>query len=137
MGRFPTTTLGGEAAAILTLNLAEFKTPVTGTPVHVLKVQTPIPRDMNYFIHGDIPANQELIVDPKKAVLKFNANPLLIENERIVSNQTMAFYATLTTGFAKLFRDASLIMDKSLAFASGNGFPSYMDIDPLQNVTID
>ena len=136
MGRFPTTMIGGEAAAILTLNLTEFKTPVTGAPLHQLKVHTPIPKDANYFIHGDVPASQEIILDPNKAIIKFNAQPLLVESEKIVSNQTEAFYATLTTGFAKMFRDASMIMDASKAFSS-YGFPSYMDVDPLQNVTID
>jgi len=53
--------------------------------------------------------------------------PLMVESERIVSNQTEAFYASFTLGFAKMFTDACLILDKSKAF-SGYGFPAAMDI---------
>jgi len=136
MGRNFNTIVGGEAAAIKTLNLSEFKDRKSGTTDATLNLQTPVPNSASYYVHGNIPASQELMVDSRYALMKFNVIPLLIESERIVSNQTEAFYATLTTGFGKLFRDASLIMDESILF-SGNGFPAYMDVDAYQNVTID
>jgi len=136
MGRLPNTIIGGEDAALATLDLTEFKTPVVGVPAETLIMKTPIPQSTNYYIHGNIPTNQEIILDPSNALIKFNAQPLLVESERIVSNQTEAFYASLTTGFAKIFRDSTIIMDSSKAF-SGYGFPSYMDITALENVTID
>lgn len=135
IGRMPNTMIGGEAEALLTLNLTEFKTPVSGTPMNKLSVKTPVPSNTNYFIHGNIPANQEIILDPKAGVIKFNGWPLKVESERIVSNQTEAFYVSLQTGFAKMFRDAAIVMDRSLAFASA-GFPTYLDADSAQNVTI-
>lgn len=137
MGRLPNTILGGETAALETLDLAEFKTRQSSGPtVATINLKTPIPTSMNYFIHGNIPANQEVIMDPSSTLIKFNAQPLLVESEKIVSNQTEAFYATLTSGFAKLFRDAAIVMDASLAFGS-YGFPTYMDVDPFQNITIE
>jgi hypothetical protein len=137
MGRIPTTILGGKDAAIDTLDLTEFKTRQNAGPtVATINLKTPVPTSMNYFIHGNIPTKQEIILDPTSCLIKFNAQPLLVESEKIVSNQTEAFYATLTSGFAKLFRDAAVIMDSSLAF-SGNGFPTYMDVDPFQNITIE
>lgn len=136
MGRAANTIIGGEAAALATLNLTEFKTRNAGTPDAKLVLKTPVPNSTNYFIHGNVPATQQIIMDPGSALIKFNAQPLKVESERIVSNQTEAFYATLTTGFAKLFRDSAIIVDDDLAFAS-YGFPTYLDVDPLQNVTID
>lgn len=137
MGRIPNTILGGENAALDTLDLPEFKTRQNSGPVQtIINLKTPIPASMNYFIHGNIPANQEIIMDPSSTIIKFNAQPLLVESEKIVSNQTEAFYATLTSGFAKLFRDAAIIMDSSLLY-SDYGFPSYMDVDPFQNITIE
>lgn len=137
MGRLPNTILGGETAALDTLDLAEFKKSAnSAAPLANINLKTPIPTNMSYFIHGNIPANQEIIMDPSATLIKFNAQPLLVESEKIVSNQTEAFYATLTSGFAKLFRDAAIIMDSSLAF-SGYPFPSYMDVDPFQNITIE
>lgn len=52
----------------------------------------------------------------------------MLESERIVSNQTEATYATLTTGFSKMYQDAAILLDASKAFTD-NGFPDYMDID--------
>ena len=88
-----------------------------------------------YITHKNI-ADQEIILDKDAAIIKFNGFPLKVESERIVSNQTEAFYASLQTGFAKMFRDGAMIIDSTLDFAS-NGFPSYMDVDAAQNVVIE
>tara|TARA_R110000772_G_scaffold156551_1_gene267687 strand:- start:614 stop:1729 length:1116 start_codon:yes stop_codon:yes gene_type:complete len=142
LGRKATTIIGGEDAALDTLDLAEFKSNnfggvgAAGVPTSTaLDFKTPIPAKSNYWVHGNVPANQEIILDPAAALIKFNAQPLMIESEKVVSNQTNAFYATLTTGFAKLFTDSAVIMDKSLLF-SGNGFPAQMDPAVQENVII-
>lgn len=140
MGRNFGTIIGGENAAMDTLDLPEFKTnnfggtAAAGVPTTTaLNFQSPLPSSAKYFVHGNVPANQEILVDPSAALIKLNAQPLLVESEKIVSNQTEAFYASLTTGFFKVFRDAALIMDKSVAFTS---FPSYMDVDSLEAVDL-
>lgn len=136
IGRTPNSILGGEDMALDTLNLPEFRTPVLGSPQEKLILKSPVPRSTNFYVHGNINANQAIIVDPTAAMVKFNGWPMKVESERIVSNQTESFYVTLQTGFAKLFRDASLIVQRNLAFA-GNGFPAWMDVDQAQNVVID
>lgn len=137
IGRIPTTIIGGETTALETLDMAEFKNKdQTGTSRGNLNMKTPVPNTANYYVHGSVPANQQIFVDPSSAVIKFNAQPLLVESEKIVSNQTEAVYATLTTGFATAFRDGRVILDDSLN-VSTNDFPSWMDIDPLEQVTID
>lgn len=136
IGRVPDTMVGGEDMALVTLNLDEFKTYVSGAPRESLVLKTPVPQRSNYFVHGNIPASQQLIVDPKGGLIKFNGWPLKVESERIVSNQTEAFYVSLQTGFAKMFRDSIIIVDKSKAFAS-YGFPTWMELDALQNVVIE
>lgn len=133
IGRTPFAMIGGEDSAIDTLNMAEFKTREVGTPLKTLDLRTPLPQTSAYFVHGVMPTNQQLVIDRTAAVIKYNAQPLLVEEEKIVSNQTVATYASLTTGFGILYRDARVIIDKSLTFA-GNGFPSWMDVDPLENV---
>lgn len=140
IARTPSVIVGGETAAIDTLNLAEFKNPVQGSPLSKIDLQTPLPNTSKYFVHGNVPASQELIIDPARAMVKFNAQPLLVESEKIVSNQTEAFYASLTTGFAKLFRDACVVLDSSQAWASKNFTTSgntFMDVDTAQNVVIE
>lgn len=140
MGRKLNTIVGGEGAALETLDMDEFKDRHSGTTDHKLVLKTPVPKDANYFIHGNVPDNQEILVDPNYALVKFNVIPLLIESEKIVSNQTEAFYASLTLGFGKLFKDAAIILDKTKLFEdpiqpeNSYGFPDFMDVDSYNNV---
>lgn len=140
IGRLPNVIIGGEAAALQTLDLPEFKTNINGgaqpagVPTSsIMNLKTPIPRNSSYYIHGNVPTGQEIIMDSSSTLIKFNAQPLLVESEKIVSNQTTAFYASLTTGFAKLFRDSAVLVDSSLNISAAP-FPAYMDVDPLENV---
>ncbi len=136
MGRVPTTMIGGEAIAIDTLDLTEFKTPVQGAPRETLVLKSPVPNRTDFYVHGNVPADQLITLDPSSSIIKFNGWPLKVESERIVSNQTEAFYVTLQTGFAKLFTDAALVIDRSQTIVDAP-LPSAMDVDPYQNVTID
>ncbi|MAO08121.1 MAG: phage major capsid protein [Alteromonas sp.] len=136
LGRNLTTLIGGEEAALETLDMDEFKKRESGTTKANLNLRTPVPRNADYFVHGNVPADQEIMLDPRFALVKYNVQPLLIESDKIVSNQTEEFYASLTLGFGKLFRDAAVVLDKSVAFAD-NGFPAYMDKDPYQDVKIE
>lgn len=141
LGRRPNTIIGGENSALGTLDLAEFKTNQFGkNPAGIpsssnLTLMTPVPANSNYFIHGNVPANKEIILDPKSCLLKLNAQPLLVESEKIVSNQTMAWYATLTTGFAKLYTDSALILNAADTIVN-LPFPAAMDVDAQENVVI-
>lgn len=143
LGRAPDSIIAGEDMALTTLNLTEFKTNSLGgtSPSGVpsatnMQLQTPIPNTTKYYIHGSMPADQQMIVDSSAAIIKYNSQPLLVESEKIVSNQTEATYATLTTGFGIVFRDARVVVDETLDISS-NGFPDYMDVDALEQVTFE
>lgn len=129
MGRNFTTMIGDEEAAIDLLDLPEFKDRQLGSPMATLDLKTPVPNKANFYIHPGIPDNSVMMLDQKAALIKLTAKQLMLESERIVSNQTEAIYASLTTGFAKMYRDAALLLDGTKAFTS-NGFPDYMNIDP-------
>lgn len=133
MGRNFKSLVSGEDVAMDILDLDEFKLRRQGTPDMKLDLKTPVPSQADFFIHGGISANQLLFVDPRFALIKLNAQALMLESERIVSNQTEATYASLTTGFSKMYVDAAVLLDGSKAYSS-YGFPSSMDIDTfLQN----
>lgn len=140
IGRNFTTLVADEEAAVNVLNLPQFSNWTvmpnyrTQSPVHKMNLRTPIPQSSDFLIHGNIPDSDILLVDKSSAMVKLNSQALMVESERIVSNQTEAIYASLTTGFAKLFRDAAIILDPSVQFS---GFPTYMDIDPLKNVGLE
>lgn len=135
MGRTPSVMIGGENMALRTLMFEEFRKYVVGSPREKLTIKTPIPANTNYFVHGNVPANSEIILDPNSSLIKMNVQPLMVESEKIVSNQTEAFYVSMTLGFAKLFRESAILLDQSKAFSSF-GFPTYMNVDALQNVDI-
>lgn len=129
MGRNFSTMIGGEDMAIEILDLPEFKTRYSGTTEATLNLKTPVPKNADFFIHSGAPASSSLMVDKSSALIKLTAKALSVESERIVSNQTSAMYASMTTGFSKMYQDACIVLDSTKAFSS-YGFPSYMDIDP-------
>lgn len=136
LGRNFRTMIGDETEALNILDLPEFKIRMYGTPQATLNLKTPVPNNADFFIHPGVPDNNVLMVDPRAALIKLTARQLLLESERIVSNQTQAIYATITTGFSKMYKDAAILVDSTKEFAN-NGFPDYMDIDPYLQVNIE
>lgn len=135
LGRNFNNMIGGEDQAIDLLDLPEFKTRQSGTTQATLNVKSPVPNSANLWIHPGTPENQLLMIDKSAAMIKLNAKALMMESERIVSNQTEALYASLTTGFSKMYQDAAILLDSSQPFSS-KGFPEYMNIDPFLSVNL-
>ncbi len=136
MGRNFRTMVGSETSAIDILDLPEFKNRQAGTTQATLNLRTPIPNSADFFIHPSVPGDSVLLVDPRAALIKLTAKQLMLESERIVSNQTSAIYASLTTGFSKMYRDAAVLLDPTKSFAEA-GFPEYMNIDPYITATLE
>lgn len=136
LGRVFRTLIGDESAAIDILDLPEFKIRMYGQPQSTMNLKTPVPSSSDFYIHPGVPENNVLLVDPRSALIKLTARQLMIESEKIVSNQTEAVYATITTGFSKMYRDASILIDSTKEF-SKYGFPEWMNIDPYITVNIE
>jgi hypothetical protein len=136
MGRNFTTMIGGEDQAIEMLNLPEFKERHSGTTEATLNIKSPVPNKANFYIHPGTPDQQLLMVDTSAALIKLTAKQLMLESERIVSNQTEAVYASLTTGFSKMYRDAALLLAANHKFSEA-GFLSFMNIDPYLLVNLE
>ena len=135
MGKSAQTMISGEAMALNIMDLDEYKLKTQGSTEAKLNLKTPVPNSADLYIHGAIPDDQVVILDPRTTMMKFNARPLLVESERIVSNQTEATYASLTTGFGIMFRDSRLIIDEDLNISAAP-LPSYMNVDALEQVEI-
>lgn len=125
LGKNANQMIAGEDMAVEVLELLT-NTRVVGTQRINVNVKSPLPQNANVFVHGSVPANTTIILDPSTALIKLNAQPLLIESDRVVANQTQEVYATFTTGFATIFRDSRIALNMALAF-SGNGFPTWMN----------
>nr|DAY46504.1 MAG TPA: major capsid protein [Caudoviricetes sp.] len=136
MGRNFTTMIGGEDQAIEMLNLPEFKDRHSGTTEATLNIKSPVPKNANFYIHPGTPDQGLLLIDTSAALIKLTAKQLMLESERIVSNQTQAIYASLTTGFSKMYQDAALILSADKKFSEA-GFPDFMNIDPYLMVNLE
>jgi len=83
----------------------------------------------NFDIDTHVPPNDQIVmVCPNRAMVKLMHRGMMTERRRNPKNQTEELYITDFIGFAIVKRDARLIVDKSLDYAT-NGFPDFMDID--------
>lgn len=125
LGRSFTSIVAGEAMANKILNLAEFKNKEQGTPKESIVVNETLPSQSQLYVSAKVPANQAIFVDPALALVQLTANPLTVEADRLVSKQVNESYATVTTGFANIFRDARVIVDESVTIGA-YPFPAWM-----------
>lgn len=125
LGRLPQSILSNENPALEILMLQEFRDAKFLQSPQGLNLRTPVPASTNYDIHGAMPVDDQImLIDRTAALIKLNASALRIESERTAKRGINGTYVTLTTGFANLYNDARLIIDKSVAFTQ---FPSFMD----------
>lgn len=132
LGKNPSKMITGEAMAVEVLELLT-NTRLEGSQRFKVSVKSPIPTTSDIWVHGSVPDNVAIIVDPSNTLVKLDAQPLLVESDKIISNQVQEIYATFTTGFATIFRDSRIALDMSKEFATF-GFPAWMDPTAQENV---
>ena len=126
LGRTGTVAIGGEDTCGEYLDLPEVKAKQnTGAALMPVKFKSAVQTPEDLYASHKVAANRIAIVDTNVSLVKLTAQPLLLENDKIISKRLHEAVASTITGFAKLQRNGSIILDKSLAFA-GNGFPTWM-----------
>lgn len=140
LGRQPSGMISNEEVALQILLMDEFRKWSNNTKSSAhdvnLKINSPIPQSQDYFVHGAMPTGKKLgFFDKSSALIKLNASALQVESERIAERQLNGTYATITTGFAKLFTDAFVILDGTQQF-SAKGFPDAFDVKASETVLI-
>lgn len=125
IGRTFTQLVGNETTANNFLNLAEVKNLQQGSPLLNVSIKSPLRMPTDLYVAPTIPTNQVALQDPSMSLVQLTAMPLMVETEKIISKQLEASYASIYTGFAKLQRTASILVDGSIAY-SGNQFPTWM-----------
>ena len=126
LGRVYDKIITGESGANLLLNLDEFKNKQSGSPFSTLVVNESLPSQSQVFVSSQLDSNQYIFLDPRFALVQLTSSPLNVEGEKIISKQIEEAYASITTGFATLFRDARVIIDDTLDVAT-NDFPTWME----------
>lgn len=126
IGRTAIQAIGNATTGLNYIDLDEVKIKqFAGAPLLGTVLRSPFTLPEQLFISPAVPANQLILQDPSMSLIQLTAMPLMVETEKIVSKQLEKSYVSIMTGFAKLMRDASVIIDGSIAF-SGNGFPTWM-----------
>jgi hypothetical protein len=107
------------------LNLNEVKNRFLGTPLLGTNLRSPLTMPEDLYVSAHVAANKIIIQDPSSSIVQLTAMPLMVETDRIVMKQINGTAMSIYTGFAKIQKKASLVIDGSILF-SGNGFPTYM-----------
>lgn len=118
--------IGNATTALNFLNLAEVKNKTfPGGPLMPVMIKSPLTVPEELFVSPKVGANKVIISDPSSSLVQLTAMPLMVETDRIVMKQITGTAMSIYTGFAKIQRKASVILDGSILY-SGNGFPTYM-----------
>ncbi len=128
IGRVYSQAIGNPDTALDFIDMDEMKKMFFGSPLLGTKLKTPLRMPDTLYVSPNIADAQLLLNDPSLSVVQLTAMPLTVETEKIVSKQIEAAYTSIYTGFAKVMRTGSVIIDGSVAFVadSGTDFPSWM-----------
>lgn len=122
--------VGREAMINTLLNLSEFKDKTNvGGPLLGLNLRSPLPTQQDIFVNNTVASDKLLFVDTDRALVQLTSAPLLVESEKIINRQLNNTVATITTGFANIFRDARCLLDGGTAEGAdgaAGGFPTWM-----------
>ena len=133
LGRASTSIIGNETTALLYLLLEEvLKTQFNGDRIAPTRIKVPLPTMQDLYLSIKVPGSKMIFQDSSASLVQLTARPLLLESEAIVKKQLKGTYASIYTGFAKVNRNASVVVDGSVAFAD-NGWPAWMSPFPEDN----
>lgn len=126
LGRVGLQAIGNEETALDYLDLPEVKNKqFAGNALMPVKFKSAVQTPEDLFASHKVDEDQIAIQDPSVSLIKLTAQPLLVETERIVMKGINGTVASIFTGFAKLQKNASVIIDRTLEFAT-SGFPTWM-----------
>lgn len=126
IGRTFRQAIGNATTALEYLNLPEVKDKqFPGAPLLATMVKTPLSMPEELYVSPSVAADQMIFQDQALSLVQLTAMPLMVETDKIISKQIEESYASIMTGFAKLHRTASVILDGSITYA-GNPFPAWM-----------
>lgn len=129
LGRAGMQAIAGEDVALDYLDIAEVKQKqFSGSPLMAVKFKGGVQTPSDLFASHKVDDDQIAIQDNAVSLVKLTAQPLLVETERMVMKGINGSVASTFTGFAKLNRNASIRIDRTLKYndAGANVFPAWM-----------
>ncbi|MBD0370323.1 MAG: hypothetical protein ICV60_05770 [Pyrinomonadaceae bacterium] len=132
LGRVGIQAIGNEDTCLDYLDLPEVKNKqFAGSPLLAVSFKSAVQTPEDLYASYKVDDDQIVIQDPRVSLIKLTAAPLMVETERIVMKGINGSVASIFTGFAKLQRNASIRIDRTLKFndAGANMFPDWMSPD--------
>jgi hypothetical protein len=127
LGRTGTQILGNATSALNFLNLDEVKNKqFPGAPLLATMLKTPLTMPEMLYVSTKVTGNKVVIQDPSASLVQLTSAPLLVENDKNIWKQIEGAVVSITTGFVKIQRNASVVIDGDITFA-GNPFPTWMN----------
>jgi hypothetical protein len=127
LGRTGTQIIGNATSALNFLNLDEVKNKqFPGAPLLATMLKTPLTMPEMLYVSTKVTGNKVVIQDPSASLVQLTSAPLLVENDKNIWKQIEGAVVSITTGFVKIQRNASVVIDGDIAFA-GNPFPTWMN----------
>lgn len=126
LGRTGLQAIGNATSALNYINLPEVKNKqFPGAPLLATMMRTPLTMPESLYVSPKVTGSKVVIQDPSASLVQLTSAPLLVETDKIISKQIEEAVISITTGFAKIQRNASIVINGAVAF-SGNGFPAWM-----------
>ena len=126
IGRPITSMIGGEEQIINIMNLDEFKKRETGVANTQLNLKTPVPTKLDTFISDEVGSKKVVLLSKPFSIVQLTSTPLLVESDKIIMRQLHVAAASITTGFAVVYRNGRVVIDGSKTYSSAS-FPSWMN----------
>lgn len=116
--------LGSAQSTLDFVNLNEVKNKTfPGAPLLPVNFKGTLALPQDIYPSLKVAGGKVVINDPSSSIAQLTAQPLMVETERIASKQISGTLMSTYTGFVKIQRKASVVIDPTIVFS---GFPSYM-----------
>lgn len=125
LGYAPTTAVTTEDNVVHVLNIDEFKNLQQGRSLGEARIQGRLPTSWDFYMHSVIGTDKYVFLDPAYAVQELVSEGMRIESERIISRDMSATYLRIQNGFANIMKDARIVVDQSVDFAT-TPWPAWM-----------
>lgn len=126
LGRVGIQAIGNATSALDYLNLPEVKNKqFPGAPLLATMMKSPLTMPEALFVSPKVTGSKVVIQDPSASLVQLTAVPLMVETDKIIEKRIEVAVTSIYTGFAKIQRNASVVINGAVAF-SGNGFPAWM-----------
>jgi hypothetical protein len=123
----PDAMIASKTMALKILNLPEFKdNQNAGSKLANINVQTPLPTEFSLYQHKTVPSTKVVYNDSSISLGEAVEMPMTMQSEKIISRDIIDTYIDEWSGFWKMLRVASVVVNEAVSYAA-NPFPAWFE----------